>query len=182
MLNKPVSLFLSSVLILTLATPLLAAGEEIEVSKDDAVKVETNTKTITEVKDGKKIMTRIARFTVRRSAPYIQDFNVKDYKSALQSDKLIVLLFYTQDSKLSMEEYQYMKEAFKNLKVKDVVAFRVDYQDKKSDQSENNLAKAFKVNEAGTKIFIKNGGKILQTADSWIEQDYITNITAVQKK
>lgn len=182
MLNKSIILFLSSVLILASSAPLLAAGEKTEGPKDQAVQVETKTKTITEIKGGKKIITRIARFTVRRSDPYTQDFNIGDYKKALQSDKLIVLLFCTKGSKQSEKEFDHLKAAFKKIERGRIVGFKVNFKDKNSDRAENKLAKAFKVKKAGTKIFIKNGGKLKQTAKYWNTKDYIKNITAAQKK
>ncbi|MEA3493959.1 MAG: hypothetical protein U9R38_06190 [Candidatus Margulisiibacteriota bacterium] len=181
MLNKPIALFLSFILILALSTPLLAAKEKTKSPKDEAIKVETSARTITEIKGGKKTITRIARFTVRRSAPYAQDFNVKDYKNALQSDKLIVLLFSADGLKPGGKEYEHMKEAFKKLKVRDVIAFKVNYHGKNSDRAQKKLAETFKVKKAGTKILIKNGGKLEQTDKPWDKMDYIKKITVVQK-
>lgn len=161
---------------------ILSLGFNEACSQDKATEVETKTKTITEIKGGKKIITRIARFTVRRSDPYTQDFNIEDYKKALQSDKLIVLLFCTKGSKQSEKEFDHLKAAFKKIERGRIVGFKVNFKDKNSDRAENKLAKAFKVKKAGTKIFIKNGGKLKQTDKHWDKKDYIKNITAAQKK
>lgn len=163
---KPNALIL--ILILSLSSPLLAA---VKGSKGMDVKTETKT----EVKGKRTIMTRIVRFTVGGNKAILKDFNVNDYKKALLSDKLIVLLF-------GEKEYKNMKEAFKDLKDNKVIGFKVDYKDKNSDRAEKKLAKAFKVEKAGTKILIKNGAKLKQTAKYWGPKDYTKIITAAQKK
>lgn len=159
---------LTLALFLSLSSPLLAA-----VKESRGMSVKTDTKT--EVKGKRKIMTRILRFTVGGDKAVLKDFKVSEYKAALQSDKLIVLLF-------GEKEQAQMEAAFKDLKDNKVIGFRVDYNDKNSDRAEKNLVKAFNVEEAGTKILIKNGAKLKQTAKAWTAKDYTKKITAVQKK
>jgi hypothetical protein len=171
-------------LIILLLAPAWAMGE-----KPDEQKITVKTKT--EIKGKKKIMTRITRLRVgetykgeRLAGKHINviDFNVKDYRTALKSDKLIILFFYNAESKESQKEFQQLITAFNKLKSRKMIAFRVDYQNKKADEVERAMEKNFGVNKQNTKVFIKNGEKLLQTDKPWNKIQYLSKLSKYVEK
>ncbi len=106
-----------------------------------------------------------------KSAPLL-DFAQSDYKAALKSDTLIVLYFYANWCPICKAEFPMMQEAFNELTTTKVIGFRVNYNDDQTDNDEKNLAREFGVAYQHTKVFVKNGKRILKSPEGWDDKRY----------
>ena len=114
------------------------------------------------------------------SAPLL-DFKKSDYDKAVSEGKSIVLFFYANWCPLCKLEFPKMKSAFDQLEVENVVGFRINYNDNQTDSDEKQLARDFGVAYQHTKVFVKNGERVLKSPESWDEDRYITEITNLAK-
>jgi len=114
------------------------------------------------------------------SAPLL-DFVQADYEKALEGDKLVVLYFYATWCPNCREEVaNALLPAFNELDREDVIGFRVNYNDSDTDAYEKGLAREYGVAYQHTKVFIKNGERILKAPDTWDKERYHTEITNAQ--
>ena len=104
------------------------------------------------------------------------DFNQSDYENAIANEKLVVLFFYANWCPICAEEFPKMEEAFKELPA-GVVGFRVNFNDSETDSYEKGLASQFGVAYQHTKVFVKNGARVLKAPDSWDTARFISEIT-----
>lgn len=107
---------------------------------------------------------------------YMQ-FNEQSYNEALEDGKIIVLFFYANWCPSCKEENLEAIEAFNELERDNVVAFRVNYKDSKTDDFEKKLAKENGVTYQHTKIVLKNGERVLKAPDVWNKARYIEEIS-----
>jgi len=107
---------------------------------------------------------------------YLLDFNKQDYENAIANEKLVVLYFYANWCPVCKAEFPLMQQAFTELDAEGVVGFRVNYNDNQTDDYERGLAKQFGVAYQHTKVFLKNGERILKAPDSWDKTRYISEI------
>ena len=111
-----------------------------------------------------------------KSAPLL-DFNKADYDAALKTDKLIVLYFYANWCPICKNETaNALYPAFNELSSDKVIGFRVNYKDNQTDNDETNLAKEFGVAYQHTKVFVKNGTRILKSPEGWDKNRYQNEI------
>lgn len=110
-----------------------------------------------------------------KSAPLL-DFKKTDYDAAVKSDKLIVLYFYANWCPICKAEFPITQEAFDELTTDKVIGFRVNYNDDQTDNDEKNLAREFGVAYQHTKVFVKNGQRILKSPEGWDDRRYDTEI------
>jgi thiol-disulfide isomerase/thioredoxin len=106
------------------------------------------------------------------------DFNRADYEKALASDQLIVLYFYASWCPICREETQNaLYPAFNELATDVVVGFRVNYNDSDTDDAEKALAREFGVAYQHTKVFLKNGTRVLKSPETWSKARYLSEIS-----
>jgi thiol-disulfide isomerase/thioredoxin len=157
-----------------------AMGEDSIMEDDDTMMekedsmMEDNGKMM---EDKKETLSFSGAVLAGSSAPVL-DFNQADYEKAKNSDKLIVVYFYANWCPVCKKEVANgFYPAFNGLSSDNVVAFRVNYKDNETDSAEEALAREFGVAYQHTKVFVKNGERVLKSPDSWSEDDYIKNIS-----
>ncbi len=106
------------------------------------------------------------------------DFVKADYDKALDSDKLIVLYFYANWCPICKEEVPHLEGAFNELSTENTIGFRVNYNDSETDESERELAREFGVAYQHTKVFVKNGQRVLKSPEGWDKQRYLKEINS----
>lgn len=110
-----------------------------------------------------------------KTTPYIE-FSEQDYNKALSENKIILLNFYANWCPICKVEEPKAFAAFSELKLENVVGFRVNYKDSQTDSAEEALAQKFQVPYQHTKVIIKDGKQVLKAPDSWDKQRYITEL------
>jgi thiol-disulfide isomerase/thioredoxin len=106
----------------------------------------------------------------------ILDFRQSDYEAALKTDKLIVLYFYANWCPICRAEFPVAESAFGSLSGDDVIGFRVNFNDNETDDAEVSLARQFGVAYQHTKVFVKNGQRVLKSPETWDKDRYLSEI------
>ena len=122
-------------------------------------------------KDGETMMKYSGAVLAGKSA-LLLDFKKADYDAAVKSDKLVVLYFYANWCPICKREFPVMQEVFNGLITEAVVGFRVNYNDNETDADEKALARQFGVAYQHTKVFVKNGQRILKSPEGWDNKRY----------
>lgn len=105
------------------------------------------------------------------------DFNKADYDKAIASDKLVALYFYANWCPVCRVEFPKMESVFDELDTDQVVGFRVNYNDNQTDDNEKALARQFGVAYQHTKVFLKDGERVLKSPEGWGKDRYLEEIT-----
>ncbi|MEK7617249.1 MAG: thioredoxin domain-containing protein [Patescibacteria group bacterium] len=106
----------------------------------------------------------------------LYNFTRAKYDEAYVSDKLVVLYFYANWCPECKKEIPELYTAFNELTTDKVIGFRISYNDNETDDDEVSLAKEFGVAYQHTKVFIKNGQRILKSPETWEKQRYLDEI------
>lgn len=106
----------------------------------------------------------------------VLDFNKVDYDKALAAKKNIVLYFYANWCPICKREVPEFYSAFNALNAPNLIAFRVNYNDSDTDNDEVALARQFGVPYQHTKVFLKNGERVLKSPESWDKNRYLAEI------
>ena len=109
------------------------------------------------------------------SAPLL-DFTKGDYDAAIKTDKLVALYFFANWCPICRAEFPLMQEAFNGLQTDQVIGFRVNFNDSDTDADEKNLAREFGVAYQHTKVFLKNGQRVLKSPEQWPKDRYLKEI------
>ena len=157
--------------------------EKVMMEKKDEVMVESPSPTpeamMKDEKPGDDVMMELkfsGQVLAGTSSPLL-DFNKADYDKAVASGKLVALYFYANWCPLCKAEFPKMEEAFNKISDDKVVGFRVNFKDNQTDGDEEGLAKEFGVAYQHTKVFVKNGQRVLKAPESWSSADtYISKI------
>jgi len=142
--------------------------EAMEQKEQDAV-MEKDEDAIME--RGETMMQYSSAVLAGAAAPLL-DFAKADYDAALNSDKLLVLYFYANWCPICKAEFPLMQKAFDELEADNVIGFRVNYNDNQTDNDEKDLARQFGVAYQHTKVFVKNGQRILKSPEGWDKARY----------
>jgi thiol-disulfide isomerase/thioredoxin len=110
-----------------------------------------------------------------KSAPLL-DYNKADYDAAVKSDKLVALYFVANWCPICKVELPKLYAAFNELTIDKVVGFQVNYNDSDTDANEKALASQFGVAYQHTKVFLKNGQRILKSPESWSKEQHLSEI------
>lgn len=110
-----------------------------------------------------------------KSAPLI-DFNKADYDAAVKSDKLVALYFVANWCPICKVELPKLYAAFNELTIDKVIGFQVNYNDSDTDSNEKALASQFGVAYQHTKVFLKNGQRVLKSPESWSKEQHLSEI------
>ena len=105
------------------------------------------------------------------------DFNSADYAQALASNKLVVVYFYANWCPECRVEFPVAEQAFNELTSDQVIGFRVNYNDDQTDAAEKALAQEYGVAYQHTKVFVKNGQRLLKSPETWTKERYLAEIT-----
>jgi len=109
------------------------------------------------------------------SAPLLE-YSKADYDKAIASDKLVVLYFYANWCPICKKEFKDTEAAFNELQSDNVVGFRIHYNDTDTTDEQKQLAKEFGVGYQHTKVFIKDGQRVLKSPESWSKSRYASEI------
>lgn len=104
------------------------------------------------------------------------DFDEQKFDQAVAEGKLVVLYFYANWCPICKKEFPKMRAAFDQVSYGDVVGFRVNFNDNETSEAEEGLARTYGVAYQHTKVFIKNGERVLKAPDSWEKERYIEEI------
>jgi len=106
------------------------------------------------------------------------DFTSADYEKAKESGKLVVLYFYANWCPLcKAETKEALYPAFNELTHDTVVGFQVSYSDNETSAEEKALAREFGVGYQHTKVFVKDGKRLLKSPEGWNKERYLAEIT-----
>ncbi|MCH7759028.1 redoxin domain-containing protein [Patescibacteria group bacterium] len=109
-------------------------------------------------------------------APLLE-FNKADYDQALASDKLVVLYFYADWCPICKQEVvDALYPAFNKLTTDQVIGIQVNYKDNYTDSDEVALAREFGVPYQHTKVFLKDGKRVLKSPETWDMDRYASEI------
>ena len=105
------------------------------------------------------------------------DFNKADFEKAKASNSLVVLYFYANWCPICLAEFPKMQDAFNQLENNNTVGFRVNYKDDQTDSDEEALAREQGVPYQHTKVFLRNGERVLKSPEGWDKQRYLDEIS-----
>ena len=152
--------------------PVVSPVEPIDKKDDAIVKKPSGAGAMEGKEDGAMMIKYTGTVFAGKSAPLL-NFTKVDYDMAVKSDKLVVLYFYAKWCPLCVSEtVNALYPAFNELTTDKVVGFRVNYKDNDTDADEENLARQYGVPYQHTKVFVKNGQRILKSPESWDEKRY----------
>ncbi|MDP3769487.1 MAG: thioredoxin family protein [bacterium] len=150
------------------------------IKKDDAMMEKKDENTMMEKKGDEKTsgdtMMQYSGAILAGKSALLLDFKKADYDAALTSDKLIVLYFYANWCPICKAEFPVMQDTFNELTTDKVIGFRVNYNDNETDSDEKNMAREFGIAYQHTKVFVKNGQRILKSPEGWDRLRYDTEI------
>ncbi len=105
--------------------------------------------------------------------------NDQDYQVALNTNKLIILYFTSNDCGSCNTELSTLKNVLTNLAHDDVVGFVVHLSDQEETNLDLLLADQFAAHQPQTKIFLRNNVRVIKSAESWSANRYLEEINDI---
>ena len=165
------------IIAILVALLFVLAGCTTKIQGDDTEKKDDQTAS-QEKSTSQGTLTYSGKVLAGKTTPYIE-FNEEDYSKALSENKIILLNFYANWCPICKAEEPKAYAAYNELKLENVVAFRVNYKDSQTDSFEESLAQKFQIPYQHTKVIIKDGKQILKTPDSWDKARYIKELNSL---
>ena len=173
-MKKNLLIYIVIVIIVIIGARYYFIGQQ-QVLLEGDVMMEKEEGVMMEKKEGETVVKYSGIVLAGKSAPLL-DFTKADYDAALKTDKLVVLYFYANWCPICKAEFPKMQEAFNELDTDRVIGFRVNYNDNQTDKDEENLAREFGIAYQHTKVFVKNGERILKSPEGWDKNRYFQEI------
>ena len=112
-----------------------------------------------------------------KEAPYIE-FNPEDYQKATRDGKEIFLYFYSDNIPWCKTDEPKILATFNDITTNKVIGFKVHFDDAVTTDLEKSLASDLKVNEAATKVILRNGTIMQKGSNTWEKSAYTKQIYA----
>lgn len=142
----------------------MVEGDDTMMEEKDKMMEETESE---KMSDGAMMKIDFSGSILAGSSSPLLDYNKADFDKAVSSGKLVVLFFYANWCPICRVEFPKMEDAFGQLSGDEVVGFRVNFNDDQTDSDEENLAREHGVAYQHTKVFIKDGKRVLKSPESW---------------
>jgi thiol-disulfide isomerase/thioredoxin len=153
-----------------------------EDKKDEGAMVDKNEGDVmVEKKEEGQAMVKFSGQVLAGTSSPLLAYNKTDFDVAVASGKLVVLYFYANWCPICLAEFPKMEDAFDQISGDGVVGFRVNYNDNETDADEKALARTHGVAYQHTKVFLKNGQRVLKSPETWDTSRYLVEINAQLK-
>ncbi len=117
-----------------------------------------------------------SKVNIQGNAKYVS-FTQEEYNTARQEGKVILLEFYALWCPSCVAQEPIVQEAFTKIENKNVIGFRVNYNDSETNENEKELAKEFGISLQHTHVVLNSKGKVTKKAiGMWSEETIIEEI------
>lgn len=117
-----------------------------------------------------------------KTGTVVLEFNQADYKQAVADDKLIFIYFVSDwDTDSATEIVESFYPAFTQMNDPEVVGFVATFGDASTTLAEKEVARNFGVAISKTKIFVRDGERLLKSFKAWDKEDYLTQTAKLLK-
>lgn len=158
--------------------------QEPEIESENEVFDPSQTQDLSEVKgvtEEPDVLTEGVSFdgsVIAGATAPLLDFNQPDFDKAMASDKLVVLYFYANWGPVCKTEVSTaLYPAFNEWTEPNIVGFRVNYNDNQTDLIENDLAELYGVTYQHTKVFLRDGERVLKNTEAWTKERFVEEFT-----
>ena len=151
------------------------ANEDV-IKKDGAMMEKKEDEAMMEKKEDEAMMAEYTGTVLAGKSAPLLDFVKADYDAAVKSDKLVALYFVANWCPICKVELPKLYAAFNELTTDKVIGFQINYSDNETDNNEKALASQFGVAYQHTKVFLKNGQRILKSPESWSKEQHLSEI------
>lgn len=107
----------------------------------------------------------------------LAEYSRQRYEKAASSEKLVVLNFHANWCPVCKNEVEELRKAAAELDPEKVEILMVSYKDNEATDEEEALAREYGVAYQHTKVFLKNGERILKSPEAWKKERFIEEIS-----
>lgn len=185
MKNRILILLIMSVLLIAgcINQPQASDEKKVTENKEDSMIKKTNNMmkendTENTEKTNDSMMEKTADSMMKKSE--YKDFTKVDYDKAKEEGKIIYLEFAADWCPSCQAQHPKIVDAFENLNNQNVVGFRVNYKDSRTDQDEVDLARQFGITYQHTRIILDSKGSIVNRATGeWSSEQIVEELNKV---